>query len=93
MQGSNQPLNLLGPLERLGRSSLFVYWLHVELVYGYATWPLRRRLPLWGTFVAFVTFSLLMYAAVVARDRVAENLRLARRRPADAAGSRLIMVE
>jgi uncharacterized membrane protein len=81
------------PLERLGRSSLFVYWLHVELVYGYATWPLRRRLPLWGTFVAFVAFSLLMYAAVMARDRVAENWRFARRRPADAAGSHLVMVE
>ena len=27
-----------GPwLERFGRSSLFVYWIHVELVYGYAT--------------------------------------------------------
>ena len=28
-------------LERFGRRSLFVYWIHVELVYGYATWPLR----------------------------------------------------
>ena len=31
-------------LERFGRSSLFVYWIHVELVYGYATWPLHGRL-------------------------------------------------
>ena len=29
----------LEPLQRLGRSSLFVYWIHVELVYGYTTWP------------------------------------------------------
>ena len=36
-------------LERFGRRSLFVYWIHVELVYGYATWPLHGRLPLWGS--------------------------------------------
>src|SRR5262245_8496826 len=42
----------LGILARLGKSSLFVYWIHVELVYGYASWPLRHRLPLWGTTLA-----------------------------------------
>ena len=39
----------LRPLERFGRSSLFVYWIHVELVYGYVSWPLHARLPLWGS--------------------------------------------
>jgi uncharacterized membrane protein len=57
------------PLERLGQSSLFVYWIHVELVYGYATWPLHGRLPLWGTVTAYVLFSALMYRAVIFRDR------------------------
>src|SRR5262249_3541868 len=33
---------ILAPLDRLGRSSLFVYWIHVELVYGYATWALHQ---------------------------------------------------
>jgi uncharacterized membrane protein len=61
-------------LARLGRSSLFVYWIHVELVYGYASWALRRRLPLWGTAIAYVLFAALVYAAVVWRDRLAENL-------------------
>ena len=36
--------SILSWLERLGRRSLFVYSMHVELVYGYATWPLRRKL-------------------------------------------------
>jgi uncharacterized membrane protein len=58
------------PLEKLGRSSLFVYWIHVELVYGYATWLLRHRLALWQTLVAYVVFCALMYAAVLARDRL-----------------------
>jgi len=60
----------LGPLERMGRSSLFIYWIHVELVYGYATWPLRRRLPLFVAIVAYALFCLLMYGAVLLRDRV-----------------------
>jgi uncharacterized membrane protein len=72
----------LRPLERLGRGSLFVYWFHVELVYGYASWPLRNRLPVWAALMAFVGFSLLMYGAVVVRDRVAVNLGVARRHPA-----------
>jgi len=63
-------------LERFGRSSLFVYWIHVELVYGYATWPLRHRLPLWGTLLACAAFSLLMYRAIIVRDRIVEKWRL-----------------
>jgi uncharacterized membrane protein len=58
------------PLARLGRASLFIYWIHVELVYGYATWLIRGRLPLWGTAIAFVAFCALMYGAIVLRDRL-----------------------
>jgi uncharacterized membrane protein len=59
----------IGPLARLGRSSLFVYWIHVELVYGYASWLWRHRLPLWGTAIACVLFSVLMYRAIGWRDQ------------------------
>jgi uncharacterized membrane protein len=68
----------LGPLEKLGRSSLFVYWIHVELVYGYATWPIRRRLTLWQAAAAYAVFCALMYAAVLARDRVVDRWRARR---------------
>jgi len=70
----------LRPLERFGRSSLFVYWVHVELVYGYASWPLRFHLPLWGSLAACAAFSLLMYGAVVFRDRIVKNWRARLRR-------------
>ena len=59
----------LPALERFGRRSLFVYWIHVELVYGYATWPIHGRLPLWGVGVAYVVFTALIYGAVVLFDR------------------------
>jgi uncharacterized membrane protein len=65
-------------LARLGRSSLFIYWIHVELVYGYATWPLRHRLPLWGTALACALFSVLMFRAVGIRDRIVETWRARR---------------
>ena len=55
------------PLAKLGRSSLFIYWIHVELVYGYASWIWRHRLPLWGTAIAFVA----VLRADVSRDRLA----------------------
>ncbi len=57
------------PLARMGRSSLFIYWIHVELVYGYASWLWRHRLPIWGTAVAYVLFCILMYRAIGWRDR------------------------
>lgn len=57
-------------LERFGRSSLFVYWIHVELVYGYTTRLIHRTLPLWGTALAFVLFTAVMYFAIAGRDRL-----------------------
>ena len=67
---------MLSPLARLGRHSLFVYWIHVELVYGYATWAIHRRLPFWSAVIAYAVFAALMYAAVVLRDRVVDVWRL-----------------
>ena len=61
------------PLERLGRHSLFIYWIHVELVYGYASSLWRQRLPLWGTAIGYVAFSALMYGALIARDWIASK--------------------
>jgi len=55
-------------LARIGRASLFIYWIHVELVYGYASWLWRHRLPLWGTTIGFTAFCAFIYAAVVLRD-------------------------
>jgi len=53
------------PLATLGRNSLFVYWIHVELVYGYASWLWRGRLPLWGMAVGWLAFTTLMYWVVI----------------------------
>jgi uncharacterized membrane protein len=65
------------PLERLGRASFFVYWIHVELVYGYASWILHELLSLGQVLVGWVLFSGLMLGAVAIRDRLTNK----RRRP------------
>ena len=57
-------------MELMGRESLFVYWIHVEMVYGLLTWPIHRRLPVAGTAAAYLLFSLLMYGAVVLKGRI-----------------------
>jgi len=40
------------PLEELGRSSLFAYWIHVEMVYRILSYPPHRQLSLaaWALF-------------------------------------------
>ena len=65
----------LEPLQKMGQRSLFVYWIHVELVYGYASWPLRRHLTLPQAALGYLAFCALMYGAVLMRDRVAGRSR------------------
>lgn len=62
-------------LERIGRRSLFVYWIHVELVYGYATLPIRHKLRMWEAAIAYVAFCALIYGFVLLRDRLVDRWR------------------
>lgn len=69
------PLAELAPavfnvLARFGRHSLFVYWVHVELVYGYATVWIHHRLPLWLSAVVYVAFVGVMFWTISLQDRV-----------------------
>lgn len=63
---------------RLGRHSLFVYWIHVELVYGYATALIHHRLNLGVNAVAYVLMCALAYWSLDLRDRVVQWWRLRR---------------
>jgi uncharacterized membrane protein len=58
------------PLELMGVGSLFVYWVHVELVYGGATRPLRRQLTLEQGAVAFVALATGMYLLLLGWNRL-----------------------
>jgi uncharacterized membrane protein len=69
---------LLDVVERFGRNSLFVYWIHVELAYGYASWLIRQRLPLWGYALCYLIFAAAMYRAIDLRDWVVRAWRTSR---------------
>ena len=60
----------------LGRSSLFVYWVHVEMVYGVSGQPLRRLLPVELSLLATVTLCGVLYLLVLWKDKKMRDVRL-----------------
>lgn len=62
------PVRLTRAVETLGRSSLFVYWIHVEMVYGVIAEPIKQTLPLWGSLAATAALWVLLHALVVAKN-------------------------
>lgn len=60
----------LRALTRFGRASLLVYWIHVQLAYGWATGPLHLRLTVGQMLAAYVVFTAAMYGLIPLRDRL-----------------------
>ena len=63
-------------LNTLGRSSLFVYWIHVEMAYGGLSKPIKRALPLELSLAATVALCALLYAIVRWKDRKMQSVQL-----------------
>jgi hypothetical protein len=57
-------------LRQLGRTSLFIYWIHVEMVYGLISRPLHKALTLGQALAALALFALFMLACSIVKDRV-----------------------
>ncbi|MEP6782822.1 MAG: heparan-alpha-glucosaminide N-acetyltransferase domain-containing protein [Acidobacteriota bacterium] len=60
----------------LGRSSLFVYWIHVEMAYGGLSRPLKHALPLEISLLGWVALCALLYAIVRWKDRKMQSVTL-----------------
>ena len=60
------------PMRQFGRTSLFIYWIHVELVYGFFSWHLRKSLSWGSTWIAYLAFVALMLGCSIAKDRVVD---------------------
>jgi uncharacterized membrane protein len=71
-----------GPLLSLGRTSLFVYWVHLEIAFGLVAKPIAHRLALPAWALGFVVLSAAMSALSVlwlsARQRFAARMPIAR---------------
>lgn len=55
------PASSSNPMIVLGRASLVVYWVHVELAYGNVSYPLHRQLTLPYAFGGFLMMMAAMY--------------------------------
>lgn len=65
--------NHWSPMLVFGQTSLFVYWVHVEVVYGFPTYPLRHELSIFGWLVAYAVFTLVMLGAAMLWQRRAKG--------------------
>ena len=68
------------PLLVFGQTSLFVYWVHVEIVYGFVTYPIRHEFSIAGALVgARVTAPNILVADDGILRRTRGGVRFARR--------------
>jgi uncharacterized membrane protein len=63
------------PMRQLGVTSLFIYWIHVEMAYGGLSKPIRGQLSLPIAIVAFLLFMVAMLGLSVAKTKIAERWR------------------
>jgi uncharacterized membrane protein len=61
---------LRSAIQDFGRSSLFVYWIHVEMAYGIFSAPIHRRLPFEWAMVGWVLLTLMLFALVKGKERL-----------------------
>jgi uncharacterized membrane protein len=59
------------PMRQFGVTSLFVYWIHVEMAYGGLSRPIRGQLPLPWAFAAFLLFLVAMLGLSVLKTKIA----------------------
>jgi uncharacterized membrane protein len=57
-------------LQQLGRASLFIYWVHVEMVYGVVSAPLHKQLPFGRALLAFAAFTVFLFLLARGKDRL-----------------------
>ena len=66
------------PMRQFGVTSLFVYWIHVEMAYGGLSQAIRGQLPLSISFLAFLLFLTAMLALSLLKSAVAERVQTRR---------------
>ena len=58
------------PIQQLGRTSLFIYWIHVEMVYGLISLRVHKKLTHPQAWLAFGGFALFMLVCSIGKDRI-----------------------
>ena len=63
------------PIGQLGRTSLFIYWIHVEMVYGLISLPLHHSLSIRGAAASYVLFCAFMLLCSIGKDAAVARYR------------------
>ncbi len=68
-----RPLMLwpFSPLQQMGRTSLFIYWIHIELIYGLIVRPLHKALTFGQAWLGVLIFALAMLVVSLCKSWVA----------------------
>ena len=66
------------PLRQLGRTSLFIYWIHVEMIYGLVVRPLHKSMTLPRAWLCVFAFAAFMLLCSVAKEQLALQWKLRR---------------
>jgi uncharacterized membrane protein len=67
---SRRPDLRWSPLQQLGRTSLFIYWIHVEMVYGLLSLRIHKTLTLSQAWMAYAAFCVFMLLCSIAKERL-----------------------
>ena len=61
------------PLRDFGVASFFVYWIHVEMVYGIASFWLHKALTFEQAVASYVALSVFLFVLVKLKDRILQD--------------------
>lgn len=63
------------PMQQLGRTSLFIYWIHVEMVYGLISLRIHKSMTHPQAWLAFAALAVFMLMCSIIKDRIEGCLR------------------
>ena len=63
------------PLQQLGRTSLFIYWIHVEMIYGLVVRPLHKSMSFPAAFASIFAFATFMLVCSIMKERVVRRFK------------------
>jgi fucose 4-O-acetylase-like acetyltransferase len=61
-------------IRQLGQTSLLIYWVHVEICYGFGARPIQKQLSFGGTTLAFLILLAAMLGLSILRTRYSDRV-------------------
>jgi uncharacterized membrane protein len=62
------------PMQQLGRTSLFIYWIHVEMVYGLISLKIHKSMTHPQAWAAYAAFAVFMLGCSILKDGLVKRM-------------------